>query len=156
MSRPVRPCGSIGRSVAQIGLVVVFYYHQTDIQSSLLSAPAHTNKILQSIPEESTPQEKTRKRRDTMISRKIQCTYCGWKGMAGRGNHHDSDEPTFRYLGRNHLSGHLHYQCPVCSVVSLVPPMGTPKVSFRRAMPIASSPEYRFFIGEEYGLAACH
>jgi hypothetical protein len=90
-----------------------------------------------------------------MIPREIQCTYCGWKGMTGRGNS-NTDDPngrTFRYLGRNHYSGHLHYQCPACSVVLLVPPAKT-LTGFLGVMPYAASPEYKFFVGEGHGLAA--
>jgi DNA-directed RNA polymerase subunit RPC12/RpoP len=93
---------------------------------------------------------------DTMISREIQCTYCGWKGMTGRSNKkpHDSDEQIFKYLGHNFLSGHLHYQCPACSVVLLVPPRDILKDNFRRGIPHASSLKNEVPIEGRYGLAA--
>jgi hypothetical protein len=58
-----------------------------------------------------------------MRPREFQCTYCGFNGIIRRG-HSEPDDPDklFKRLGRNPLSGHLHYQCPACSVVLLVSP----------------------------------
>jgi hypothetical protein len=61
----------------------------------------------------------------TMISSDIQCAYCGLSGKIegyaaepdGRG------ASVFKHLGHNPFSGHLHYQCPSCSIVQLVLPM---------------------------------
>jgi DNA-directed RNA polymerase subunit RPC12/RpoP len=94
---------------------------------------------------------------NSMISREIQCTYCGWKGMTGRSNKktHNPDEQAFKYLGHNFLSGHLHYQCPDCSVVFLVPPMDIMKDDFGTGIPHASLPKNENLIGERYGLTAC-
>ena len=60
-----------------------------------------------------------------MISAEIQCTYCGLKGKIGGSNQepHDGHAKIFKHLGHNPFSGHLHYQCPSCSVVLLVPPL---------------------------------
>ncbi len=33
------------------------------------------------------------------------------------------ESKTFKHLGHNPFSGHLHYQCPACEVVLLVDPM---------------------------------
>jgi hypothetical protein len=51
----------------------------------------------------------------------ITCIYCGVEGMLnvhGLGN--DESLKVFKRVGRNHVSGHLHYQCPVCKIVLLV------------------------------------
>jgi hypothetical protein len=60
-----------------------------------------------------------------MTSRDIQCAYCGLKGEIGEGYREPDDHPMtiFKYLGHNPLSGHLHYQCPLCSMILFVPPM---------------------------------
>ncbi len=61
----------------------------------------------------------------TMISSDIQCAYCGLKGkIEGYAAESDDREVSiFKYLGHNPFSGHLHYQCPSCSIVQLIPPM---------------------------------
>jgi hypothetical protein len=60
-----------------------------------------------------------------MASRDIQCAYCGLKGEIREGYREPDDHPmtTFKYLGHNPFSGHLHYQCPGCSMILFVPPM---------------------------------
>ena len=60
-----------------------------------------------------------------MISAEIQCTYCGLKGQIGGfiPGALTGHTKIFKHLGHNPFSGHLHYQCPSCSVVLLVPPM---------------------------------
>ncbi|MCE5282933.1 MAG: hypothetical protein LLG93_12605 [Deltaproteobacteria bacterium] len=53
----------------------------------------------------------------------IQCTYCGHQGKLGRRRTGGKrDGKTFKFIGSNPFSGHLHYQCPVCAIVLLVPP----------------------------------
>ena len=60
-----------------------------------------------------------------MISSDIQCAYCGLKGkIEGYAPESDDREVSiFKHLGHNPFSGHLHYQCPSCSIVQLVLPM---------------------------------
>ncbi len=60
-----------------------------------------------------------------MISSDIQCGYCGLKGkMEGYEPAPDDREVNiFKHRGYNPFSGHLHYQCPSCSIVQLVLPM---------------------------------
>jgi hypothetical protein len=61
----------------------------------------------------------------TMLSSDIQCAYCGLKGKI-EGSLSESDGlevNVFKHLGHNPFSGHLHYQCPSCSIVQLVLPM---------------------------------
>jgi hypothetical protein len=61
----------------------------------------------------------------TMISSDIQCTYCGLRGKI-EGYAAEPDDRgvgIFKHLGHNPFSGHLHYQCPSCSIVQLVLPM---------------------------------
>jgi hypothetical protein len=60
-----------------------------------------------------------------MISSDIQCAYCGLKGkIEGYGSESDDrGVNVFKHLGHNPFSGHLHYQCPSCSIVQLVLPM---------------------------------
>jgi hypothetical protein len=60
-----------------------------------------------------------------MISSEIQCTYCGLQGRTEGyvPESDDSEVPIFKYRGHNPFSGHLHYQCPSCSIVELVLPM---------------------------------
>jgi hypothetical protein len=61
----------------------------------------------------------------TMISSDIQCAYCGLKGKI-EGSVAEPDEREvgiFKHRGYNPFSGHLHYQCPSCSIVQLVLPM---------------------------------
>ena len=61
----------------------------------------------------------------TMLSSDIQCAYCGLKGkIEGSTPATDDREMNiFKHLGHNPFSGHLHYQCPSCSIVQLVLPM---------------------------------
>ncbi len=57
------------------------------------------------------------------MSRAITCINCGFDGEIGqRGLHKRVSSDIFKYLGRNHISGHRHYQCPACSIVLLVDP----------------------------------
>jgi hypothetical protein len=59
-----------------------------------------------------------------MASSDIQCAYCGLKGKI-EGYGFESDDHAvnvFKHLGHNPWSGHLHYQCPSCSIVQLVHP----------------------------------
>jgi hypothetical protein len=60
-----------------------------------------------------------------MISGDIQCAYCGLKGkIEGFASGSDDREANiFKHRGHNPISGHLHYQCPACSIVLLVLPM---------------------------------
>jgi hypothetical protein len=60
-----------------------------------------------------------------MISSDIQCAYCGLKGKIEgyRSESDDREVSVFKHLGHNPISGHLHYQCPSCSIVQLVLPM---------------------------------
>jgi hypothetical protein len=54
----------------------------------------------------------------------ITCIHCGAVGilnMHGLGN--DESLKIFKRVGRNHVSGQLHYQCPVCKIVLLVDPV---------------------------------
>jgi hypothetical protein len=60
-----------------------------------------------------------------MPTRKIVCTYCGKEGKIDVWGLNEGIESSalFRYLGHNPLSGHMHFQCPFCEVVSLISPM---------------------------------
>jgi hypothetical protein len=59
-----------------------------------------------------------------MMSSDIQCAYCGLKGKIEGSTSSDGLEVNvFKHLGHNPFSGHLHYQCPSCSIVQLVLPM---------------------------------
>lgn len=60
-----------------------------------------------------------------MPTRKIVCAYCGRTGKIEVWGLNEGFEPfsLFKYLGHNPLSGHMHFQCPFCEVVSLVSPM---------------------------------
>ncbi len=60
-----------------------------------------------------------------MMSSDIQCAYCGLKGkIEGSASEQDDLKVNiFKHLGHNPFSGHLHYQCPSCSIVQLVLPM---------------------------------
>ncbi len=54
----------------------------------------------------------------------ITCINCGVEGVLKVHGLQDSDAlRVFRRLGRNHVSGHLHYQCPSCKMVLLVDPV---------------------------------
>ncbi len=60
-----------------------------------------------------------------MMSSDIQCAYCG---LTGKIEGFELDPHTrglniFKQRGHNPFSGHLHYQCPSCSIILLVPPM---------------------------------
>lgn len=60
-----------------------------------------------------------------MMSGDIQCAYCGLTGKI-EGFERESDSRhvnIFKHRGHNPFSGHLHYQCPSCSIVQLVLPM---------------------------------
>ena len=51
----------------------------------------------------------------------ITCIYCGVEGVLNvRGLENNDSLKVFKRVGRNHVSGHLHYQCPVCKIVLLV------------------------------------
>jgi len=81
---------------------------------------------------------------DAMISKEIRCTYCGLNGELGALNRkfHGLDrKKIFKHLGHNPYSGHLHYQCPSCRVVLLVPPMDILEGKSLRGVP--SHPENR-------------
>ncbi|MCG6535538.1 MAG: hypothetical protein L7F78_12805 [Syntrophales bacterium LBB04] len=60
-----------------------------------------------------------------MISRMISCINCGVAGDMEISGLPPGDHPdkTFKYLGHNPLSGHMHYQCPDCAIVMLVDPL---------------------------------
>lgn len=60
-----------------------------------------------------------------MPTRKIICAYCGKEGKIDVWGLNEGIEPLalFKYLGHNPLSGHMHFQCPTCKVVSLVSPL---------------------------------
>ena len=54
----------------------------------------------------------------------ITCINCGIDGVIRtRGSRADQSLKVFRRLGRNPVSGHLHYQCPACEMVLLVDPL---------------------------------
>jgi hypothetical protein len=61
----------------------------------------------------------------TMLSSDIQCAYCGLKGKIEGSTPASDDRKAhiFKHLGHNPFSGHLHYQCPSCSIVQLILPM---------------------------------
>ncbi len=53
----------------------------------------------------------------------ITCINCGIDGVIkARDSQDDRSLKVFRRLGRNPVSGHLHYQCPACEMVLLVDP----------------------------------
>ncbi len=57
------------------------------------------------------------------MTKAITCLYCGIDGVIEtHGSRNDKSLNTFTYLGRNHVSGHLHFQCPACGIVLLVAP----------------------------------
>lgn len=57
------------------------------------------------------------------MTKEITCLYCGVEGVIRTpGLHDDTSSNIFKYLGRNHVSGHRHYQCPICKTVLLVDP----------------------------------
>lgn len=54
----------------------------------------------------------------------ITCLHCGAEGTLNvHGLDNDKSLKIFKRVGRNHVSGHLHYQCPVCKIVLLVDPV---------------------------------
>ncbi|MEN6488095.1 MAG: hypothetical protein ABFD66_04315 [Smithella sp.] len=54
----------------------------------------------------------------------ITCIYCGVEGVLNvHGLDNDESLKVFKRVGRNHVSGHLHYQCPVCKIILLVDPV---------------------------------
>ncbi|MEN6374401.1 MAG: hypothetical protein ABFD75_06410 [Smithella sp.] len=54
----------------------------------------------------------------------ITCINCGVEGVLNvPGLENDGSLKVFKRVGRNHVSGHLHYLCPVCNVVLLVDPV---------------------------------
>ena len=60
-----------------------------------------------------------------MMSSDIQCAYCG---LTGKTEGFGLESKTrgvniFKQRGHNPFSGHLHYQCPSCAIILLVPPM---------------------------------
>jgi hypothetical protein len=59
-----------------------------------------------------------------MPTREIVCAYCGEIGKIDVwGMNEDIASPAmFKYLGHNPFSGHMHFQCPNCNIVSLVSP----------------------------------
>jgi len=53
----------------------------------------------------------------------ITCINCGVEGVLKvHGLDENASPKVFKRVGRNHVSGHLHYQCPVCKIVLLVAP----------------------------------
>ena len=54
----------------------------------------------------------------------INCLNCGSEGILLKKDRQQGAKAKniFKSLGRNPLSGHLHYQCPVCEIVLLVEP----------------------------------
>ena len=55
----------------------------------------------------------------------MRCQRCGIEGEIEVQGLNSDKSPAliFRHIGHNPLSGHLHYQCPVCEIVMLVDPM---------------------------------
>jgi len=60
-----------------------------------------------------------------MATKEIVCAYCGtcgeidvWGMNTGL-----SSSVMFQYMGHNPFSGHMHFQCPSCQIVSLVSPL---------------------------------
>jgi len=60
-----------------------------------------------------------------MITGDMRCAYCGLTGKidGSRANAGEGEAAVFQYRGYNPVSGHVHYQCPSCSIVQLVLPM---------------------------------
>lgn len=60
-----------------------------------------------------------------MPTREIVCTYCGKSGKIDVWglNEDIASSEMFKYLGHNPFSGHMHFQCPACNIVSLVSPL---------------------------------
>ena len=59
-----------------------------------------------------------------MATREIICVNCGNAGEIELNGQRRSDGATrsFRHLGYNPFSGHIHCQCPACEIVLLVEP----------------------------------
>ena len=60
-----------------------------------------------------------------MPTRDISCAYCGKLGKIeiwGMNGDIKNDD-TFKYKGHNPLSGHMHFECPRCNIVSLINPI---------------------------------
>ncbi|MEQ8181487.1 MAG: hypothetical protein ABRQ29_07215 [Smithellaceae bacterium] len=54
----------------------------------------------------------------------ITCINCGAEGVLNvHGLNNYESLNVFKRVGRNHVSGHLHYQCPVCKIILLVDPV---------------------------------
>lgn len=54
----------------------------------------------------------------------ITCIYCGVEGILKMpGLENNGSLKIFKQVGRNHVSGQLHYQCPACKIVLLVDPV---------------------------------
>ncbi|MEQ8202360.1 MAG: hypothetical protein ABRQ31_01095 [Smithellaceae bacterium] len=54
----------------------------------------------------------------------ITCINCGAEGVLNvHGLNNCESLKVFKRVGRNHVSGHLHYQCPVCKIILLVDPV---------------------------------
>jgi hypothetical protein len=63
-------------------------------------------------------------KKEETIMTEITCIYCGVEGILNvHGLDNDESLNVFKRVGRNHVSGHLHYQCPVCKSVLLVDPV---------------------------------
>jgi hypothetical protein len=59
-----------------------------------------------------------------MPTRAISCAFCGIQGKIEIwGIDNDEKDDIFKYMGHNPLSGHMHFQCPRCKIVSLINPM---------------------------------
>ncbi len=60
-----------------------------------------------------------------MPAKGIVCAYCGTCGEIDVWgvNMGLSSSAMFQYVGHNPFSGHMHFQCPVCGIVSLISPL---------------------------------
>jgi hypothetical protein len=60
-----------------------------------------------------------------MPTRDISCAYCGMRGKIEIWGINDdiSQQELFKYKGHNPMSGHMHFQCPRCTIVSLINPL---------------------------------
>jgi hypothetical protein len=60
-----------------------------------------------------------------MPTRDISCAYCGMRGKIEIWGINDDirQSEVFKYKGHNPLSGHMHFQCPRCNIVSLINPL---------------------------------
>jgi len=59
-----------------------------------------------------------------MPGKEIVCAYCGTCGEIDVWGMNTGlvSSVTFQYVGYNPFSGHMHFQCPLCEIVSLVSP----------------------------------